>query len=111
MAKQDDYVRITLRLPPDLHEALVRKAGANSLNAEIVSLLSAPEKTLRDEFAMAALTGMLSNGFQPNEAMISVLSSYDYDDQEKYKEDIAQNNYTALSYRIADAMLSARGVA
>jgi len=36
-AKQDDFVRITLRLPPDLHEVLVKSAGASSLNAEIVS--------------------------------------------------------------------------
>ncbi|PZP07831.1 MAG: hypothetical protein DI607_13525, partial [Sphingomonas hengshuiensis] len=40
MAKQDDYVRITLRLPPDLHRQLTTLAGAASLNAYIVSLLS-----------------------------------------------------------------------
>lgn len=40
MAKQDDYVRITLRLPPDLHEALLKHAASKSLNAEIVERLS-----------------------------------------------------------------------
>lgn len=39
MAKQDDYVRITLRLPPDLHRELAKSAGARSLNSEIVSRL------------------------------------------------------------------------
>lgn len=32
--------------------------------------------TLRDQFAMAALTGMLVNGFQPNSAVD--LEDYDY---------------------------------
>jgi len=39
MAKQDDFVRITLRLPPDLHKQLIEAAGASSLNAEIVARL------------------------------------------------------------------------
>lgn len=43
MAKQDDWARITLRLPPDVYEQLMA-AVANSpvsLNAEIVSRLQA----------------------------------------------------------------------
>lgn len=39
MAKQDDWVRITLRLPPELHAYLSEQAGAGSLNAEIVDRL------------------------------------------------------------------------
>lgn len=39
MAKQDDYVRITLRLPPALHQALSEQAGAKSMNAYIVEIL------------------------------------------------------------------------
>lgn len=39
MAKQDDFVRITLRLPPDLHEKLRDATGAGSLNATIVDRL------------------------------------------------------------------------
>jgi len=41
MAKQDDYVRITLRIPPDLHAKLVERAGTKSLNAEILERLEA----------------------------------------------------------------------
>jgi hypothetical protein len=37
MAKQDEFVRITLRLPPDLHEKLAAAAGSRSMNAEIVA--------------------------------------------------------------------------
>lgn len=39
MAKQDDWIRITLRLPPELHQRLSDEAGAKSLNAEIVARL------------------------------------------------------------------------
>lgn len=44
MAKQDDWVRLQLRLPADVHEGLVRIAGAMSLNALIVAILSAAAK-------------------------------------------------------------------
>lgn len=44
MAKQDDWVRITLRIPPNLHYDLLQAAGANSLNAEIVTRLEATFK-------------------------------------------------------------------
>jgi len=50
MAKQDDYARITLRLPPDLHRELMALAGAGSLNALIVRALeefSSYEASLR----------------------------------------------------------------
>jgi hypothetical protein len=40
MAKQDSYVRITIRIPAELHADLVKSAGARSLNAEIVERLS-----------------------------------------------------------------------
>ncbi|WP_234052699.1 MULTISPECIES: Arc family DNA-binding protein [unclassified Xanthobacter] len=39
MARQDDFVRITLRLPQELHEKLMAAARVNSLNAEIVRRL------------------------------------------------------------------------
>ncbi|MBS7741421.1 MULTISPECIES: hypothetical protein [unclassified Chelatococcus] len=39
MAKQDDYIRITLRLPQDVHRRLIEAAGPRSLNAEIVTRL------------------------------------------------------------------------
>ena len=40
MAKQDDYIRITLRMPPTLHRALALAAGEKSLNAEIIERLA-----------------------------------------------------------------------
>lgn len=49
MAKQDDFVRITLRLPPELHGELTQAAGAvKSLNAEII-------ERLEDSFAAAGV--------------------------------------------------------
>jgi len=39
MAKQDNWPKFTLRLPPDLHRHLSEVAGAKSLNAEIVDRL------------------------------------------------------------------------
>ena len=40
-AKQDEWKRITLRLPPELYDALWSRARIGSLNAEIVSRLEA----------------------------------------------------------------------
>ncbi|MCG7623019.1 hypothetical protein [Epibacterium sp. Ofav1-8] len=39
MAKQDDWIRITLRLPRDLHARINAAGGASSLNATIVTAL------------------------------------------------------------------------
>lgn len=46
MAKQDDWVRLTVRMPPDLYERLqaIVASGPLSMNAEIVARL---ERTLR----------------------------------------------------------------
>lgn len=43
MAKQDDWVRLTVRLPPDVYARLneIVAAGPNSMNAEIVARLEA----------------------------------------------------------------------
>lgn len=41
MARQDDWVRTQVRMPPELHVELSRAAGAKSLNAEIVERLAA----------------------------------------------------------------------
>ncbi len=49
MAKQDDWARITLRIPTELHQRLTSAAGVKSLNAEIVSRLE--ESLDRDEMA------------------------------------------------------------
>lgn len=47
MAKQDDWIRITLRLPGDLHLKLVEAAANSSMNAEIVSRLEATFETAK----------------------------------------------------------------
>lgn len=41
MAKQDDYIRITARIPPEVHDALVELANRTerSLNGELVERL------------------------------------------------------------------------
>jgi len=39
MGKQDDFIRITLRLPPELHRQLQEAARTSSLNAEIIKRL------------------------------------------------------------------------
>jgi hypothetical protein len=59
MAKQDDYVRITIRIPKGVHAALAEKCEgeAHSLNAEIVQRLvrSIDEENIKNrvrEFVM-----------------------------------------------------------
>lgn len=46
MAKQDSWVRLQVRMPPELHERLKDAAGASSLNADIVRRLE--ESLLED---------------------------------------------------------------
>lgn len=41
MAKQDDYVRYTIRVPADLYERVRAAAGDKSVNAEIIARLEA----------------------------------------------------------------------
>ena len=41
MAKQDDFVRITLRIPGDLYERVTAAAETKSINAEILERLTA----------------------------------------------------------------------
>jgi len=50
MARQDDYSRITLRLPPELHEKVRKAAGERSLNAEIITRL---ERTFEEDDTVA----------------------------------------------------------
>lgn len=47
MAKQDDYVRYTVRLPADLYQRIQNAAGDKSVNAEIIHRL---ELSLTDEY-------------------------------------------------------------
>jgi hypothetical protein len=57
MAEQDDYVRITLRIPRRLHANLARgaKEQAHSINAEIIKRLRGPD-ILSPKDARAELT-------------------------------------------------------
>lgn len=41
MAKQDDFIRVTVRIPPALHEKLRGVALSKSINAEIIDRLEA----------------------------------------------------------------------
>lgn len=52
----DKYV---LRFPDGMRDELkaAAKAAHRTMNAEMIARLAAPQRTLRDEFAMAALAG------------------------------------------------------
>lgn len=50
MARQDDYIRITLRIPGELHAKLVGLAGEASLDAEIIHRL---ERSVMEREAMS----------------------------------------------------------
>ena len=51
MAKQDDYIRITTRIPPEVHDALVELANRTerSLNGELVARLQVAIALAQDE--------------------------------------------------------------
>lgn len=88
-------VRITLRLPDHVHEKIAASATENgrSMNAEIVARIAnlSPERTLRDEFAMAALNGMASIALDDGDMIMG------------------WRNMSEAAYKAADAMLAARG--
>lgn len=81
-----------LRLPDGMRDELRASAKSNgrTLNAEIVARLAEGGKTLRDEFAMAALKGLLAGQFS---------DPGHYNLKELPEE----------AYEIANAMLAARG--
>ncbi|ALJ98268.1 transcriptional repressor [Brucella phage BiPBO1] len=89
MSKLQDQDKFIVRLPDGLRDNIAAdaKTKGRSMNAEIVAT-SAPEKTLRDEFAMAALSGFV------------VRQSATFSDA-----DVAAK----FAYRYADAMIAARG--
>jgi hypothetical protein len=55
MAKQDDYVRYTIRVPSDLYERLKNEAGEKSVNAEIVERLDKSFGVWALEYELAEL--------------------------------------------------------
>src|SRR5690606_37080310 len=77
MAKQDEYVRYTIRVPRPIYDRISSLPGEGSINARIVNAIDAAAsgKTLRDEFAMAALIGMLANGLHPVEPVVGIAYS------------------------------------
>jgi len=80
-----------LRLPDGLRDELKASAAANgrSMNAEIVARLTEGTETLRDKFAMAALTGMLAS---------------DGNDGTFWKP----SGLSVSAYEVADVMIAAR---
>ena len=61
MARQDDHVRHTIRIPREIYERICALPGEGSINAKIINTLDGNSgETLRDRFAMAALTAYLS---------------------------------------------------
>lgn len=90
--------QLKLRLPQSLKTSIEVSAALNnrSMNAEIVSLLEAGGETLRDRFAMAALSGPIG-GILPS----------------LYRERRDGDEYNAQSlaagaYDVADAMMAER---
>lgn len=81
--KQDRYI---VRMPDGMRDRIRAEAAANgrSMNAEIVARLEASSKALRDEFAMATLTGLATN------------------------LNLKLSDAASIAYRAADAMLAER---
>lgn len=90
----DQYL---LRLPPGLRDQIQADADRNgrSMNAEIIARLSGTQDNLRDQIAMAALTGLIASGH----------TAYDLADSDQQAAYAAFRAYTA-----ADAMLNARAL-
>lgn len=82
----DKLNQFMIRLPAGMRDEIKDAAAANNrtMNAEIVARLSSGSKTLRDEFAMAALPSLLTGNWQ------------------------IQDTAAEGAYRAADAMLAAR---
>lgn len=90
-----DQDKFMLRLPDGMRAQIKADALANdrSMNAEIIARLSGTQANLRDQIAMAALTGLLASTANPNSIGPQTYDSYDW---------------ARISYRLADAMLEAR---
>lgn len=95
MSEIQDQDKFIVRLPSGMRDQISKDAKSNnrSMNAEIVARIanSSPEKTLRDEFAMAALNGMASIALDDGDMIMG------------------WRNMSEAAYKAADAMLAARG--
>lgn len=94
MARTDPQVNI--RIPRELLQSVAAEATRNnrSTTAEIISRLHAANETLRDRFAMAALTGGLAEYANPASTGSDARSA---------------SWHAERAYEIADAMLEVRG--
>lgn len=94
-----------VRLPDGMREEISKSADANnrSMSAEIVARIanSAPEKTLRDEIAIAALTGLYAS----RDLQMATLHDAGGVGQGNFEDVMAKQ-----AYRQADAFLAAREV-
>lgn len=78
MAKQDDYIRITARLPPEVHDALVEMANRTerSLNGELVARLQAAlnmaEEDERTQFVAKQTIAHYKTGSPKQDLMVLV---------------------------------------
>lgn len=87
-----------VRFPDGLREKIKREAEENgrSMNSEIIARLSGDGETLRDKFAMAALTGIVSG----------ICSSVNIGD--RAHDRVAFDHAAKDAYSLADAMFKAR---
>lgn len=92
--------QFVVRLPDGMREKISADAKANgrSMNAEIVARISnsAPEKTLRDEVAMAALPTLLTEIYANSRS-------------KNVRYDSVYVIAASAAYEMSDAMLAARG--
>lgn len=93
--------QFVVRLPDGMRDQIAAdaKAKGRSMNAEIVARIanSAPEKTLRDEFAMAALPSLLTEVYTNSRS----------------KNVLYANVFViaaSAAYEVSDAMIAAREV-
>jgi hypothetical protein len=96
-----DQDKFMLRLPDGMRDRIKADALVNdrSMNAEIIARLSGTQADLRNRIAMAALSGLCANPggpFQANSMQGWGMCNCD------------ETHVAATSYRLADAMLSAR---
>jgi hypothetical protein len=101
-ARQGDYLRTALRVPRDLHDRVVgsSRLTGRSMNAEIIERLDdsfAERVTLRDQFAMAALQGLLATVGETK--AVEELKALGHPPQDAR---------AIVAWRHADAMLKAR---
>lgn len=91
MSREDPQLK--LRLTAEMRDEIRDAALANgrSMNAEIVARLSGQQRTIRDEFAMAALTG-LAAGYWVSPSIAG----------------LNPNSTATEAFQLADAMLAAR---